>query len=106
MDIINAYETMGPYAAAAALTGTTHKTVRPVIERQAAVAAPGRSAARRPRVTDGVREVIEARVKIKEADGRISAWQPGGLMILPRRLSRRSHARGRRHPTATQRAGG
>ncbi len=71
MDIVNAYEATGTYRGAAALTGTTHKTVRRVIERQAVGAAPGRSAKPRPRSTDAVREVIEARVK--ETDGRISA---------------------------------
>lgn len=71
MDIVNAYEATGTYRGAAALAGTTHKTVRRVIERQKAGAVPGRSAAPRPRATDVVREVIEARVK--ETDGRISA---------------------------------
>ena len=35
MDIVNAYQTVGTYRGAAALCGTTHKTVKRVIERRA-----------------------------------------------------------------------
>src|SRR5436190_11775483 len=69
MDIVNAYQAVGTYRGAAALCGTTHKTVRRVIERRArgqvgrastgeAVAAPELS-------------IIEDRVR--RSDGRISA---------------------------------
>ena len=71
MDIVNAYEATGTYRGAAALSGTTHKTVRRVLARRAAGAAPGRAATPRPKATDAVREVIETRVR--ETDGRISA---------------------------------
>ncbi len=36
MDIVNAYEQLGSYRAAAQLCGTTHKTVRRLIERRSA----------------------------------------------------------------------
>lgn len=70
MDSVNAYEATGTYRGAAALAGTTHKSVRRVIERQRAGAVPGRLAKPRPKSTDAVREVIEARVK--ETVGRMS----------------------------------
>ena len=35
MDIVNAYQTLGTYRGAAALCGTTHKTVKRVVERRA-----------------------------------------------------------------------
>ena len=34
MDIIDAYHTVGTYRGAAALCGTTHKTVKRVVERR------------------------------------------------------------------------
>jgi len=71
LDIINAYEATGTYRGAAALTGTTHKTVRRVLERRAAGAEPGRSAVVRAKGTDAVLELIETRVR--ETDGRVSA---------------------------------
>lgn len=42
MDIINAYEETGSLRAAAALCGTTHKTVKRVLERREAGQRPGR----------------------------------------------------------------
>jgi hypothetical protein len=71
LDIINAYEATGTYRGAAALTGTTHKTVRRVLDRRAAGAEPGRSAVVRAKRTDAVMELIETRVR--ETDGRVSA---------------------------------
>ena len=72
MDIVSAFEQVGSYRAAAELCGTTHKTVRRVIEARASgrpfEAARGRAAARN---TDGVRGVIAERVR--SSDGRISA---------------------------------
>jgi transposase len=71
MDIVTAFEQVGTYRGAAALCGTTHKTVKRVIEANRAgvsVTEPRRCG---PRNTDVVREVIDA--KVKATDGRISA---------------------------------
>ena len=69
MDIVNAYQTVGTYRGAAALCGTTHKTVRRVIERRArgqiGRASTGEAAAL------PVLGIIEDR--IRRSDGRISA---------------------------------
>jgi transposase len=71
MDIVAAYEQVGTYRGAAALCGTTHKTVKRVIDANRAgmpVSAPRRAG---PRNTDAVRAVIED--KVRATDGRISA---------------------------------
>src|ERR671933_1951830 len=68
MDIVAAYEEVGSYRGAAALCGTTHKTVKRVVEgRQVG------QAERRPvvRNTAGVQQLIAERVRA--SDGRISA---------------------------------
>jgi transposase len=72
LDIVNAYAELGSYRAAAELCGTTHKTVRRVVERQRAgtLGRPTRPP-RRPRNTDQVTDLIARR--IKQTDGRISA---------------------------------
>ncbi len=69
MDIINAYRELGSYRAAAKLCGTTHKTVRRVVERQEGAARPERP--RRPRNSDVVAALIAER--IERTNGRISA---------------------------------
>ncbi len=69
MDIVNAYAELGSYRAAAAQCGTTHKTVRRVIERVKGARSESRS--QRPRNTDGVAELIAE--KVRSSDGRISA---------------------------------
>ncbi len=68
MDILHAYRQLGSYRAAAQLCGTTHKTVRRVVER--GVSPPTE---RPPRLhnTDLVVELIAERVR--DTDGRISA---------------------------------
>ena len=71
MDIVAAYEQVGTYRGAAALCGTTHKTVKRVIERRLAGApfeAPRREL---PKNTDAVATVIAE--KVRATDGRISA---------------------------------
>ena len=68
LNILNAYEELGSYRAAAALCGTTHKTVRRVIERRT---RPPAERPARPKSTDPYRDLI--RNKIKATDGRISA---------------------------------
>ena len=71
MNIIAAYQQVGTYRGAAEICGTTHKTVRRVIER-AEAGETGRSGpAARARNYDDVTAVVAKRVK--ESVGRISA---------------------------------
>ena len=72
LDIVNAYAELGSYRAAAELCGTTHKTVRRIIERhrEGTLGRPPRPP-RRPRNTDQLTDLIARR--IKQTDGRISA---------------------------------
>jgi transposase len=69
MDMVNAYQSVGTYRGAAALCGTTHKTVKRVLERRQR-AQLGRRPARESKVI-GVTALIEER--IRRTDGRISA---------------------------------
>lgn len=71
MDIVNAYATLGTYRGAAELCGTTHKTVKRVLERRAREQV-GRQAAR-PHVTAAVQTLVEER--LRQTDGRISAMR-------------------------------
>jgi len=68
LDILSAYRELGSYRAAAALCGTTHKTVRRVVERQV---RPRSQRPPRPKSTDPYRDLIAERVRA--TDGRISA---------------------------------
>lgn len=68
LDILTAYQELGSYRAAADACGTTHKTVRRVIERRD---APPPERSPRPRATDRVRDLISS--KVRSTDGRISA---------------------------------
>jgi transposase len=72
LDIVNAYAELGSYRATAELCGTTHKTVRRIIERhrQGTLGKRPRPP-RRPRNTDRVTDLITRRMK--QTDGRISA---------------------------------
>lgn len=69
MDIVNAYAALGTYRGAAAVCGTTHKTVKRVLERR----ARGQVGRRRtpPSNAACVQSLIEERVR--QTDGRISA---------------------------------
>lgn len=69
MDIVNAYAALGSYRGAAALCGTTHKTVKRVLDRRAGGQVGRRPA--RPANTSGVAALLEERVR--QTDGRISA---------------------------------
>jgi hypothetical protein len=69
MDIVNAYQMVGTYRGAAALCGTTHKTVKRVVERRER-GQVGRRPAHPPK-TAAILPVLEAR--IRQTDGRISA---------------------------------
>ncbi len=73
MDIINAYEETGSLRATAALCGTTHKTVKRVLDRRAAGQEPGRRVARPKPV--GLAEPYTDLIfgKVKATDGRITA---------------------------------
>ena len=109
MDIISAYREVGTYRGAAELCGTTHKTVRRVIERHnAGGTAPPR--ADRGHNYDAVAEVVAER--IAKSQGRISAKRllpvaraagyEGSarnfrrLVAQAKRAWRRDHHRGRR----------
>ena len=109
MDIISAYRQAGTYRGAAAICGTTHKTVRRVIERaDAGGATPVRK--ERARNYESVTELVTKRVIASE--GRISAKrllpfaQAAGfdgsgrnfrrLVAAAKRDYRRDHHRGRR----------
>lgn len=69
MDIMHAYQTVGSYRGAAALCGTTHKTVRRVVERRTREQT-GRRPGHPPKAA-AVAGLIEAR--LRQTDGRISA---------------------------------
>jgi transposase len=109
MDIISAYRQAGSYRGAAAICGTTHKTVRRVIERaEAGDARPVRRD--RERNYESVAELVAARVAASA--GRISAKRllpiaraagfAGSernfrrLVAAVKRDHRRDHHRGRR----------
>ena len=71
MDVIAAYREVGTYRGAAAMCGTTHKTVRRIID--AVEAGEDRRPARRRRRRnyDGVGALVRA--KVAKTQGRISA---------------------------------
>ena len=68
LDILSAYAELGSYRAAATLCGTTHKTVRRVVERRS---RPPAERPPRPKQTDALATLIAERVR--STDGRISA---------------------------------
>jgi hypothetical protein len=69
MDVIAAYRDVGSYRGAAELCGTTHKTVKRIIEAHEAGLSPGRQVRRRN--FDGVKVLVVQRVE--QTAGRISA---------------------------------
>ena len=68
LDILSAYRDLGSYRAAAALCGTTHRTVRRVVERHG---RPPMERPPRPKTTDPLTALLTERVRA--TDGRISA---------------------------------
>jgi transposase len=70
MDIISAYQQVGSYRAAAQLCGTTHKTVKRVVEKFEA-GNPPQSRVERAHNYDAVAELVAERVK--KSEGRMSA---------------------------------
>src|SRR3954451_13055436 len=73
MDVIAAYREVGSYRGAAAICGTTHKTVRRIVEQEAKLAAGEQLEVRasRERNFDAVADLVAA--KVKKTAGRISA---------------------------------
>ena len=68
MEIVNAYALVGSYRGAAALCGTTHKTVKRVVSRRTA-------AQRQPREVVRNTAIVEALIadRVRASDGRITA---------------------------------
>lgn len=71
MEIVNAYALVGSYRGAAALCGTTHKTVKRVLARRERGQVGRRAQPVAPGKTAGVLRLIEERVR--QTDGRIGA---------------------------------
>ena len=71
MDIISAYQQVGTYRGAAEICGTTHKTVRRVIERAEAGEAGRPVPAARARNYDDLTDLVAQRVR--KSQGRTSA---------------------------------
>ena len=71
MEIVNAYELVGTYRGAAALCGTTAKTVKRVLERRTAGQVGRRPVSARERNTAAVAQLVEQ--SVRNTDGRISA---------------------------------
>jgi transposase len=110
MDIIAAYREVGTYRGAAEICGTTHKTVRRVIERAEAGETARPAPAVRPRNYDELTDLVAQRVR--KSKGRTSAkrllpiavaagYQGSArnfrrLVAEQKALWRRDHHRGRR----------
>jgi hypothetical protein len=71
MDVISAYRDVGSYRGAAVICGTTHKTVKRIIEAHEAAGIPAAAKPPRCRNYDAVADLVAERVK--ETAGRISA---------------------------------
>lgn len=99
MDIINAYEETGSLRAAAALCGTTHKTVKRVLDRRAAGQRPGRRRVPVPGLAEPYEDLIFG--KVKATDGRISAKR---LLPIARAAGYAGSARTFRRAVAVQKA--
>lgn len=100
MDIVTAFEQVGTYRGAAALCGTTHKTVRRVIEANAAGLPADRARKlAKPHNTDGVGGLIFE--KVKATDGRISAKR---LLLAARTAGYTGSARNFRRAVADAKA--
>ena len=80
MEIVNAYELVGSYRGAAELCGTTHKTVKRVLERRD-VGQPRRHVSAVN--TANVQALIADRVRA--SDGRPGAYPPSDVSISRRR---------------------
>jgi len=100
MDIVTAFDQVGTYRGAAALCGTTHKTVRRVVEGRGAGRPPdelpGRAVVRN---TDRVADLVAG--KVKATDGRISAKR---LLPIARAAGYEGSARNFRRAVADAKA--
>jgi transposase len=99
LDIIDAYEDTGSLRAAAELCGTTHKTVKRVLERRAAGQRRGRRRAPRPGLAEPFADLIYQ--KVKATDGRITAKR---LLPVARVAGYAGSARTFRRAVAAQKA--
>lgn len=95
MNIISAYHQVGTYRGAAELCGTTHKTVKRVIERAEAGGPPPREP--RPRNLDAFTDLVATRVK--SSNGKISAKR---LLPVARAAGYQGSARNFRRLVAEQ----
>ena len=98
MNIISTYREVGTYRGAAELCGTTHKTVKRVVERAEAGGEPPQRAAR-PRNFDEVQDLVAERVA--KSGGRISAKR---LLPIARAAGYEGSARNFRRLVAEQKA--
>jgi transposase len=96
LDIINAYEETGSLRAAAALCGTTHKTVKRVLARREAGQRPGRRVPG-PGLADAFTDLIFG--KVRSTDGRITAKR---LLSIARAAGYTGSARTFRRAVAVQ----
>ena len=71
MDVLAAYREVGSFRGAAAICGTTHKTVKRIVERHEAGACGGRSA--RTVATTTTRSTELVAKQVESSKGRISA---------------------------------
>jgi hypothetical protein len=99
MEIVNAYELVGTYRGAAALCGTTAKTVKRVLERRSVGQVGRRPAPPRVRNTATVTHLIADRVRA--TDGRISAKR---LLMVARKDGYSGSARNFRRAVAAAKA--
>jgi transposase len=97
LDIINAYQETGSMRAAADLCGTTHKTVKRVLQRRAAGQRPGRRRAPQPGLAEPFTDLIYQ--KVKATDGRITAKR---LLPVARAAGYAGSARTLRRAVAAQ----
>ena len=96
LDILSAYRELGSYRAAAALCGTTHRTVQRVVERGGRPAVERRP---RPKITDPLAALLAERVRA--TDGRISAKR---LLPAARAVGYAGSARNLRRAVAVTKA--
>jgi hypothetical protein len=78
MEIVNAFELVGTYRGAAALSGTTAKTVKRVVERRTVGQVGWRPAPPRVRNMAAVSELIAERVRTTDGRDLGQASAPGG----------------------------
>jgi transposase len=99
MNIVAAFEQVGTYRGAAALCGTTHKTVRRVVEAQRSGEGFDARRQRAAKNTDVARDVIAE--KVRATDGRISAKR---LLAVARAAGYEGSARNFRRAVAEAKA--